>query len=193
MAKGFETLIVGLLLAAAPLAQAGSECYRADAETGELKFIGVADGNRFTGHFHEFNVSVCMRNRDLSTADIEVTVATGSADTDNRDRDSELHGEAFFHVEEHPEAVWQSGEIVAEGDTYLADGELTLRGITNDQPVRLKLNRTHDDMRLTGSAEIMRLEFNVGVGDEDLEDPEFIRNRVDLEFDLPLSAAEPEQ
>lgn len=188
MAKGLKTMTVGLLLTVASLAQAGSECYRADADSGELKFIGVAEGNRFTGHFHDFDVAVCMRDRDLSTAEIEVTVATGSADTDNRDRDSELHGEAFFHVDEHPEAVWQSGEIVADGEAFLADGKLALRGVTNDQPVRLKLTRTHDDLHLTGSAEIMRLDFNVGVGDEDLEDTDFIRNRVDLEFDLALSA-----
>lgn len=188
MAKGLKTMTVGLLLTVASLAQAGGECYRADADSGELKFIGVAEGNRFTGLFHDFNVAVCMQNQDLSTAEIEVTVTTGSADTDNRDRDSELHGEAFFHVDEYPDAVWKSGEIVADGEGYLADGELTLRDVTDNQSVRLQLIDEDETLRLTGSAEIMRLDYNVGVGDEDFEDTDFIRNRVDLEFDLTLSA-----
>ncbi|WP_376696320.1 YceI family protein [Wenzhouxiangella sp. EGI_FJ10305] len=162
-----------------------ADCLRADQEDGELKFIGVADGNRFTGEFGEFEVSLCMDKQELKSAGIEVIVKTASADTGDGQRDSELHGENFFHVEEYPEATWESTEIRADGDTFVAEGKLTLRGMTSDQPVRLELTDDEPPV-LSGSAEIMRLDWNVGTGDEDFEDTDFIRNRVDLEFELQL-------
>lgn len=176
-----STMLVLLVLPSLGLA----DCFRANQDDGELKFIGEAEGSAFTGSFGEFEVSLCMDESDFATAGIEVVVQTASADTGNDDRDSELLGENFFNVEAHPEATWKSGEIRAEDDGYVAEGKLTLRGVTADQTVRLSLSNGSPPV-LTGSAEIMRLDWNVGTGDEDLEDTDFIRNRVDLEFQLQL-------
>jgi polyisoprenoid-binding protein YceI len=99
-------------------------------------------------------------------------------------RDSELRGESFFHVEEYPEATWESGDIAADGDGFVAEGTLTLRGIEKNQPVRLELSGSQPPV-LSGRAEILRLQWNVGTG-EDYEDTDFLRNRVDLEFELQL-------
>lgn len=183
MAKGMKTAALALLMVLPGLALA--DCFRADQDDGELKFVGVAEGNRFTGTFGEFSVTLCMDERDLTTAGIEVVVKTASADTGDSQRDSELHGENFFHVEEFPEATWKSDDVSADGDGVVAEGELKLRGVSASQPVRLNLS--DDDVPvLSGSAEIMRLDWNVGTGDEDFEDTDFIRNRVDLEFELQL-------
>ncbi|RFF26610.1 YceI family protein [Wenzhouxiangella sp. 15190] len=179
MAKGM--MLALLMLPGLSLA----DCFRADQEDGELKFIGAAEGNRFTGEFGEFKVSLCMDARDLESAGIDVVVKTASADTGDGQRDSELHGENFFHVEEYPEATWESTDIRADGEAFVAEGDLTLRGITGDQTVRLRLSDDKPPV-LSGSAEIMRLDWNVGTGDEDFEDTDFIRNRVDLEFELQL-------
>lgn len=180
MAKGFVTTLVLLMLPGLCLA----DCFKANQDDGELVFIGVAEGSRFSGAFGEFTVTLCMDGRDLTTAGIEVVVKTASADTGNDDRDSELLGENFFHVGEYPKATWESTDIRAEGESFVADGQLTLRGITADQAVRLKLSDESPPV-LSGSAEIMRLNWDVGIG-EDFEDTDFIRNRVDLEFELQL-------
>lgn len=162
-----------------------ADCFRADQDDGEIEFTGVAEGNAFTGHFGKFEVSVCMDGRDLETAGIEVVIQTASADTGSRQRDSEMLGENFFRVEEYPEATWESTDIRADGDAFLAEGQLMLRGVTAAQPVRLSLSDGEPPV-LSGSAEIMRLDWRVGTDDPDFEDTDFIRNRVDLEFDLRL-------
>ncbi len=182
MAKGMKTAALALLMLPG---LALADCFRADQDDGELKFIGVADGNRFSGEFGEFKVTLCMDERKLTTAGIEVVVKTASADTGDSQRDSELHGENFFHVEEFPEATWKSDDLRAEDDGVVARGELTLRGVSAGQPVRLSLSDSETPV-LSGRAEIMRLDWNVGTGDEDFEDTDFIRDRVDLEFELEL-------
>lgn len=187
MAKQVTARIVVLLIAAvmAVPAVAGKRCYSAAADDGNLEFSGVVEGDSFRGHFGEFSVRVCMRDKDLSDARIEVSVATGSADVGNREGNEALRGEELFAVERYPEAVWKSCRIMADGDGYRAEGELTLRGITAAQPVRMRLETGDDGLRLVGGAEIMRLDWNVGTG-EDFEDTDFLRDRVDLSFDLDL-------
>lgn len=182
MAKGLKFALMVLLI---PPGVSLADCFRADQSDGRLAFTGVAEGNEFSGEFGEFEVSLCMDELDLATAGIEVVVQTASADTGDSMRDSELHGEHFFHVEEYPTATWKSGDVRPEGEAYVSEGKLTLRGVTAKQPVRLQLSNGESPV-LTGSAEIMRLEWNVGTGDEDFEDTDFIRNRVDLEFELEL-------
>lgn len=181
MAKGMTIAALALLLTPGLVL---ANCYRADEEDGELKFMGVAEGSRFTGEFGEFEVSLCMDELDLATAGIEVVVKTASADIGDSMGNQELLGENFFHVDEYPQATWESTEVRADGDAFIAEGKLTLRGITKDQPVRLSLSDDTPPV-LSGSAEIIRLDWNVGTG-EDFEDTDFIRNRVDLEFELQL-------
>ena len=181
MAKELKIAALALLIAPG---LALADCFRADQDDGRIEFIGVAEGSRFTGEFGEFTVTLCMDERDLATAGIDVEIAMASADTGNEDRDSELLGENFFNVEQFPKATWESGDIRAEGNGMLADGKLTMRGMTGKQPVRLELPDGNPPV-LSGSAEIIRLKWDVGIG-EDFEDTDFIRNRVDLAFELRL-------
>jgi polyisoprenoid-binding protein YceI len=181
------TMIFGMLwLLLPPGAAAGEEvCFRADADSGKLAFSGVAEGNDFAGNFRDFEVTLCLKDRDLATAKIDVRVATASATVGNRQGDEALMDEELFFVEQYPEATWTSCEIVADNDGYRANGKLTLRGLSADQTVQLKLETKGDVITLSGNAEILRLDYNVGTGE--FEDTDFIRNRVDLEFELPLT------
>ncbi|WP_018233892.1 YceI family protein [Thioalkalivibrio thiocyanodenitrificans] len=176
-------LLAALALSAAAPASAGSHCYRADANSGELLFDGVLEGTPFTGRFRAFSVVLCLENEDLTSARIRVTVDPGAADTGNRQGNEAMRGEEFFHVARFPEAVWTSRDLHPVGDGYLAEGELTVRDISAPQSVHLRY-QPGDPARLSGHAEIMRLDWRVGTGE--FEDPEFIRNRVDVRFELTL-------
>jgi polyisoprenoid-binding protein YceI len=171
-----------LLLGQASLAE--GDCYESSAENGELRFSGIAEGSPFSGRFEEFNVSVCLNDDDLAGGEIRVEVATGSATIGNSMGDRALEDEELFHVERFPEAIWTSDRIVADEEGYRAEGELTLRGVTADQTVRLRLLRDEDPVRLTGGSDILRLDHNVGIGE--FEDTDFIGNEVRVEFDLSL-------
>jgi len=185
MAKRLTGLLVtALALTAMTLSVNAQGCYRADADSGELTFSGDVEGNAFKGRFREFEVLVCMTSDDPATADIRVSVATASATVGNRQGDEALKDEGLFAIDQFPEAVWTSGRIVGDNVTYRAEGELTLRGMTASQPVELQLTSADDGFRLTGKAEILRLDYNVGIGE--FEDTDFIRNQVNLAFDLNL-------
>lgn len=179
-----------LMLAAASGAAAEEKCFRGSQDTGELVFSGAVEGTDFTGRFGQFSVEYCMPDDGPADGRIDVRVQLSSADTDNPERDETLKGEAFFAVEQYPEASWKSRSISAEGGAYLAEGELELKGIRAAQPVNFTLTPDDDDLvargefSMRGGAEIDRLRFDVGTGE--FSDPEFVRNRVDLSFEIRL-------
>jgi len=66
-----------------------------------------------------------------------VTVDAASVDTGNGQRDGHLRSDDFFAVETHPTWQFRTTGIRADGDGYLLDGELTIKGVT--RPVTLSL------------------------------------------------------
>lgn len=183
------------LLLAAPAGRAGETCYQGGNDSGRLEFRGAVEGSGFTGRFETFTVEYCIPDADPAAGRIRVTVATGSADTDNRDRDEELLGDDFFQVEQHPRATWTSAAIRRGPDgEYVADGELEIRGIANSQQVNFTLEPDGEALRargrfhMHGGAEIDRQDFGIGRGE--FADPEFVRNRVDVTFELALQTCQ---
>jgi polyisoprenoid-binding protein YceI len=168
-------------------ASASSECWTGGQEAGELRFAGAVEGESFFGQFERFSVEVCRpMGADWTASEWTVQVETASADTRNRDRDETLHGPEFFAVDEFPTARWHSTRVIEQGPGLAVEGELALRGFTAPQRVLIEISPDGEAIEVRGSAEILRLEFGVGQGE--FEDPEFVRNRVDLDFDLRLQA-----
>ena len=182
------TVVMGLALMLASVSAWANDqdCWVASDETGALQFSGVTEGRGFEGVFESFDVRLCLVGQDLATATIEVRVETASANTKSRDRDQTLKGEEFFWVSQFPEATWVSQSIrPTEGEfTHSAEGELALRDIRLNQPVEMSLIVSGDGPRLVGQALILRLDYNVGIGE--FEDTDFINNEVKLNFDLVL-------
>ena len=165
-------------------------CYAGGHESGVLQFSGAVEGSGFTGSFGEFSVTYCMPNGEPAAGEIEVQVELATADTDNRDRDQTLKGEEFFAVEQYPRSSWRSLSIERDGDGYLADGELELKGIRAGQTIQFTLEPDGEaivargEFTLLGEAEVNRQRFQVGTGE--FADPEFVRNRVDVSFEVSL-------
>ena len=177
-------------LPATGLAQ--QRCYTGGDESGELVFSSAVEDTAFSGRFGDFSVRYCLGGTATDSHDIRVEVRLASADSDNRDRDETLKGPEFFAVSSHPVSVWQSGSVRREGDGYVADGELSLKGITAPQSIRYELSTDGEALvasgrfTMAGGTRIDRQRFDVGTGE--FADPGFVRNRVEVEFEVTLTA-----
>jgi polyisoprenoid-binding protein YceI len=77
---------------------------------------------------------------DMSKSYAEVTLKAASVDTRNQQRDDHLRSADFFSVDEHPTMTYRSTGIRPDGDGYLMDGELTLKGVTRPIVLELEVN-----------------------------------------------------
>lgn len=186
-------ILAATTVQAAPTAAIADEtCFTGDHAQGTLEFSGAVEGSGFSGTFGEFSVTYCMPDGKPADGRIEVQVELASADSGNRERDEALKGEEFFAVEQHPRAEWSSSAITCDGDGYVAEGELMLKGIRAGQAIRFTLAPDGDglvargEFVMSGAAEVDRQRFEVGTGE--FADPEFVRNRVDVDFEVRLAA-----
>jgi len=117
------------------------------------KFAGFS-GELVTGH-------------DPLDSSVTATIDLTSIDTGNPDRDTHLRSADFFEVEQHQTMTYRSTGVRAEGDDYVLDGELTLKGVTRPVPLRLELGGFGPDpyggtrAGFTATGEIKRSDFGV--------------------------------
>lgn len=90
--------------------------------------------SKVRGTFETFDVTV-VTDEDAALSRIEASIDVSSVNTKNEARDQHLRTSDFFLVDEHPTATFVSTSIANDGDSFTAQGELTLRGVT--KPVTL--------------------------------------------------------
>ncbi len=90
-----------------------------------------------TGRFGEFSGTVTTAKEDFADAKADVTIKTGSINTDNTKRDEHLKSEDFFDAVKFPESKFISKSVAKAADgTYIISGDLTMKGIT--KPIQLE-------------------------------------------------------
>lgn len=187
-------LALGVTGAAANSVVEPQACYLGGTAPGDLlQFRGAIEGSGFSGRFGSFSVQYCMPDGQPEAGAIEVQVELASADSRNRDRDEALLGEEFFDVERFPVSTWTSSRIEQDGSDYRAAGTLELKGVRAEQAIRFQLTPDGDSIAvqgsfvLGGSAEVDRQRFAIGTGE--FADPEFVRDRIELTFEVELRRA----
>lgn len=176
-------VLLALLLAAAG-AHAADYTARAGSTLG---FEGNYQGEAFEGRFAKFTPAIRFDPADLASARFDVRIDLASASTGNPDYDGEMLGESFLDSVARPEARYVATRFRAlGGNRYVAEGELTLRGITRPAPLTFTWTAGAAPV-LEGEAVLKRLEFEVGTGD--WSDTEVIRDEVKVVTRLVLAPA----
>jgi len=123
--------------------------------------------SKVKGRFTAFAGTFVTGENPLDSS-VEATVALSSIDTGNADRDGHLRSPDFFDVEQYPELTYRSTGVRADGDDFVIDGELTLRGVTREVPLHLEVHgfqptTPFGDSRagFTATGEIDRRDFGV--------------------------------
>ncbi|WP_049623426.1 YceI family protein [Frateuria defendens] len=157
--------LAGLLLALALPGFAAAADYSVQSATSKLGFASSFQGSGFTGSFSKWTAAISYDPADLAKSKFDVTVDTASAKTGDSDRDGALPGADFFNVAKFPQAHFVTTGFRKAGNQVLADGQLTLRGVT--RPVSLSVNfvPAGNAAKLDVSGTVKRLDFGVGGGD----------------------------
>ncbi|SPZ18825.1 Uncharacterized conserved protein [Providencia rettgeri] len=91
------------------------------------------------GSFKDFDGSFTYDAKDPSKDKVEVTIKTGSIDTNHSERDKHLRSGDFLNAAKFPEAKFVSTEVKKDGETYKITGDFTLNGVTKPITLDAKL------------------------------------------------------
>ncbi len=133
---------------------------------GSLRFTVDNGGEALNGSFGNWSGQIAMDPANPQTAAITINVQLGSASLGDATQDGMLGGEDFFSAETFPTAIWTSSSVTSQGDgNYLANGTLTLKGVTAPQQITFRLSGSGNSRAVTGRAVVNRNAFGVGIGD----------------------------
>jgi polyisoprenoid-binding protein YceI len=185
-------IFLAVSLATIAMADSTTTRYKGDATRGSLRFEFVQAGAATGGAFARFNTELRYDETNLVASGLVVTVNIDSLDTKDKDRDATLRSADLFDVAKYPTASFVANSLAKRADGGLeAVGKLTIRGVTRDLrlPLKLTLKReaSGNAVDLTGETTIKRLAFGVGQGD--WRSTEWVPDDVKVTYSVRLFGA----
>ncbi len=169
-------VIAPALVAVAPVALGDPEKRVATKPTGPLPSWSVQPGGRLgftvnvngetvTGRFDRWSSAIRFDPDWLDQSSITATIDLASVSSGDGERDGMLSGSDFFSTAAHPRATFVASKIRSTGPgRYVANGTLSLKGVSRPVPLSFTLDIKGDTAQANGSAQLDRRQFSVGEG-----------------------------
>jgi polyisoprenoid-binding protein YceI len=158
--------IATLLFAAFFAIPANAAGWNVDYAKSRLGFTVQWSNEPFSAVFKSWKAEIDFDPTDLAHARASVTIDMASEASDEDEFDSGMRGVFGFEVSKFPTAQFLATNFTHKtGNDYVATGTLTIRGVTKPVTLPFTLTTTGKTARATGTAQIMRLDFDVGEGE----------------------------
>lgn len=122
--------------------------------------------SKVRGRFTSFSGQLVTAEDPLQSS-VTAEIDLSSINTGQDQRDEHIRSADFFEVETYPTMTYKSTGVRVEDGEYVLDGELTLKGVTRNVPLRLELQGFGPDAYggyragFSATGEINRSDFNV--------------------------------
>ena len=122
--------------------------------------------SKVRGKFTTFEGEIVTGENPLDSR-VTATIDLASIDTGNADRDGHIRGADFFETDKNTTMTYTSTGVRVDGDDYVLDGEITLKGVTKSVPFKLEANGFGPDAYggvrsgFTATGTISRADFGV--------------------------------
>ena len=127
-----RVIVVSLILALPTLSLASTWTIDPDHSNIEFRVRHLMVSN-VKGDFEKYTGTVVIGDKDITTSKVNVTIDTGSINTNVTKRDAHLRSADFFDVAKYPTMTFVSKKVAETGMGGLAvTGNLTLHGITRE-------------------------------------------------------------
>ncbi|MBD8897721.1 YceI family protein [Rhodanobacter sp. DHG33] len=162
--KTIHRFAAGALLAfALPCAAFATDYAVQPAST--LGFTGSFQGTSFDGGFKQWKAAISYDPAQLAQSKFDVNVTMASVAVSDKDQQGALPGKDFFNVAQYPDAHFVTTGFRSVGGKVVADGQLTLRGVTKPVSLVVDFKPQGKNATLDVSGSLKRLDFSVGGGE----------------------------
>jgi len=132
-------LLGASLMAIAAIATASSAepvAYRLDPSHSEAVFSIRHVFSKVSGRFKELEGTIQYDEQNVANSSADITLKTGSIDTNNERRDADLRSANFFAADTFPTITFKSTKVIpGEKGNFKLVGDLNMHGVT--KPVTL--------------------------------------------------------
>jgi polyisoprenoid-binding protein YceI len=97
------------------------------------------------GTFDKWDATLTFTSADVTTGVLDIKIQADSVDTGSGMKNGKLKGDKFFDTKQNPLITFKSTKIVQTGpDTFEADGDFTIRGVTKPEKLTLTVSGNRD-------------------------------------------------
>ncbi|MFI6294696.1 YceI family protein [Nonomuraea sp. NPDC050790] len=124
--------------------------------------------SKVRGRFATFSGEI-VTGQDVNGSSVTAQIDPASIDTGNGMRDKDLRSGNFLDVKHHPLWTFRSTGVRVNGDRFVVDGDLTIKGVTRSVPLAVELNGFGPDDKggtragFSASATIDRNDFGIDI------------------------------
>ncbi len=155
-----------LLISLASPALAFTE-WKAVPDPHAITWTGTQGANAVSGGCTDFNADIVFDPADLATASVIVRIDTSTCRTGDAQKDAYLPQDVWFDVAGFPRAIFEARHFEhVSGDDYIANGTLSLKGITKPVSLPFTLTISGDTAHVVGTTTLQRLVFGIGEGSQ---------------------------
>ena len=142
-----------------------ADTWNVDPEQSTLGFEVQQGDGTLKGTFATWTASIEFDPNAPETAEIAADIKAMSASTGNPQFDGTMPGADWFDVNAFPVAEFKADNVsLVEGNSYSADGTLTIKGISHPVKLDFTLDIDGDTAKAEGKATVNRLDYQLGAG-----------------------------
>lgn len=164
----------------------GARTWTVDHAASTLTVSGEYGANPFTGTFEDWTADIAFSPDDLEGSSIRVEVQVGSYNSGDNDRDAASASDRWLNAEAFPTAVFESSDIEATADGYVAHGTFTIVGATNPMDLPFNVAIDGDMAHATGGVTFDHHAYGITGGYDDGDTGDYFT----VNFDITATAAE---
>jgi polyisoprenoid-binding protein YceI len=145
--------------------------------------------SKVRGRFTTFSGQLVTAADPLKSS-VTAEIDLSSINTGQEQRDAHIRSADFFEVETYPTMTYKSTGVRVEDGEYILDGDLTLKGVTKNVPLRLELNGFGPDAYggtragFTATGEINRRDFNVNFSAPMASGGVVVSDKIQLQLEI---------
>jgi len=145
--------------------------------------------SKVRGSFTEFSGAVVVAD-DLAASTASAEIVVNSVDTRNADRDAHIKSGDILGSEEHPTLSFATKGVRIDGEEYLVDGELTVKGVTKPVTLEVEFNGIGQDAYggtragFTATTTISRKDFGVDFNVPLQGDKALLGDKIEIQLEI---------
>jgi polyisoprenoid-binding protein YceI len=174
-----------LIIAAAPVVAADAH-WQSSIESSELGFSAWYEGEEIPGRFSRFGVTVTTDAATGEPVALTVDIDVASADMNDDEVNQELAESEWFDTANFPAARFVAENIRPAATGYLAAGRLRIKDVERSLEVPFAWRPDGDRTALSGSVDLSRLAWEIGIGEWSSDAS--LADRVRVRFEVELFA-----
>lgn len=150
-----------------------------DYDQSKLSVDIIQMGTKVSAEFSDWQARVVFDPDDPENGSIEAVATIQSFQFG--DLSARAQSDEFLNAQAHPTARFSSSIMTKVDNAYLAQGDMTIAGVTQPLDISFTFTQNEDSANVSGTASLQRLDYNIGV---DFPDDSSVGRTVVLHIEI---------